>query len=101
MYLTAAPRSRRLFLSYQCGGPVGRSGHDAIEIIDEITRRPVVAEAGPPLVGSRLAVSPDEQHLWIDTADACTNPEYDGVGCPSDSGPVLHALRADTLDALL
>lgn len=100
MYLAAAPRSRRLFLSYQCGGPGGRTGHDAIEILDELQRTPIVARSGPPLVGGTIAVSPDEQHVWIDTSDACAS-YYDQVGCPPGSGPVLHALRADTLELLL
>jgi hypothetical protein len=101
MYLAAAPRSRRLFLAYQCGGPGGRWGHDAIEVIDEVRRVRIATQAGPPLVGSYLAVSPDEQHLWTDAGDACANPEYDQVGCPPGAGPVLHALRADKLDPLL
>ena len=101
VYLSAAPSSRRLFVAYQCGGPAGRSGHDAIEIIDEVERTSILTRSGPPLVGSRLEVSPDEQHVWVDTADACVSPAYDRVGCPDGSGPVLHALRAGTLDPLL
>lgn len=101
MFLTPAPRSSRVFVSYQCGGPGGRPGHDAIEIFDEARRTPVLARSGPPLVGSRLALSPDEQHLWADTADACAISDYDHAGCPPGSGPVLHALRADTLGPLL
>jgi hypothetical protein len=101
MYLTPAPRSARLFLSYQCGGPGGRPGHDAIEVIDEIRRSTILARSGPPLVGGRLAISPDEAHVWVDTHDACAIPDYDRVGCPAGSGPVLHALHGDTLDALL
>jgi hypothetical protein len=90
-----------LFLSYQCGGPFGRPGHDAIEIIDEIRRQPIIARAGLALVGSRIAVSPDEQQLWTDAADACETPDYDQIGCPPGSGPVLHVLNANTLDRLL
>ena len=101
MFLAAAPRSRRVFVSYQCSGPGGSWGHDAIEIIDEVSRKPIVAAGKLPLVGSRLALSPDEQHLWIDAADACVTDEYDRAGCPPGIGPVLHALRADTLDHLL
>jgi len=102
MRMTTAPRSHRVFVSHQCTGPGARWGHDAIEVFDEISRKPIVARSGPPMVGSQLAVSPDEQHLWVDASDACDNPQqYDGEGCPSGSGPVLHALRADTLDRLL
>ncbi len=101
MYLAAAPRSRRVFLTYQCGGPGGRLGHDAIEILDEGDGSSIMTRAGPPLVGSALAVSPDERHLWIDAGDACVRPYYDQLGCPPGSGPVLHALRAETLQPLL
>lgn len=101
MYLAAAPRSRRVFLTYQCGGPGGRLGHDAIEILDEGDRSSILTRAGLPLVGSALAVSPDERHVWIDAGDACAHPDYDQLGCPPGSGPVLHALRAETLQPLL
>jgi DNA-binding beta-propeller fold protein YncE len=101
MYFASAPRSRRLFLSYQCGGPGGRDGHDAIEIIDEVRRTRIAARAPLPLVGSQLALSPDEQHLWAAAHDACAIDDYDGSGCPAGTGAVLHALRADTLDPLL
>jgi hypothetical protein len=39
--------------------------------------------------------------VWADTVDACEIPEYDQVGCPPGSGPVVHALRADALEPLL
>jgi hypothetical protein len=101
MYLAAARRSRRVFVSYQCGGPGGSWGHDAVEIIDEISRKPIIAGAKLPLVGSGLALSPDEQHLWIDANDACAIDDYDREGCPPGVGPVLHALRATSLEPLL
>jgi concanavalin A-like lectin/glucanase superfamily protein len=101
MHMTSAPRSRRLFLAYQCGGPGGYSGHDAIEIMDEAARMPIIARAGPPLVGTPLSLSPDEQLLWVDALDACANLDYDHDGCPPGNGPVLHAFRGGTLEHLL
>lgn len=100
-HVTAAPRSGRIFVSYQCGGPGGRPGHDAIEVFDEETRATLMARAGPPLVGSALAVSPDEQHLWAATHDACAIAEYDQQGCPPGRGPVLHAFSTRSLELLL
>jgi hypothetical protein len=101
MYLAAAPRAGRLFVSYQCGGPAGRAGHDAIEVRDLRTGDAIIARAGPPMVGGRLAVSPDEQVLWADGLDACdTRTAYDRQGCPAVTGAVLHAFRASTLDHL-
>jgi len=100
VYFAFAPIGRRLYVSYQCGGPGGHNGHDAIEIIDEPRRAPLSARAGPPLVGSHLAVSPDEEHLWADTHDACISPQYDQIDCPSGRGSVLHVMRASTLELL-
>ena len=101
MFLASTPRSDRLFVSYQCGGPGGGWGHDAIEVIDMVSRTPIAARAGLPLVGGALAVAPDAEHVWVDTHDACANPEYDQAGCPPGSGPVLHAVRATSLEPLL
>jgi len=98
--LALARGMARLFVAYQCGGPGGRAGHDALEIIDEPTRRSVLARSGLPLVGSYLAVSPDEQVLWADAHDACISAAYDHIGCPAVPSMVIHALRPTTLELL-
>ncbi|HXT68254.1 MAG TPA: LamG-like jellyroll fold domain-containing protein [Vicinamibacterales bacterium] len=97
----AAPVSGRIFVAYQCKGPGGRDGHDAIEVIDVASRSSLVARSDWPMVGSGLALSPDEQFLWADTADACSGRIYDESGCPPGRGPVLLALNAASLDPLL
>jgi hypothetical protein len=98
--LALARRSGRLFVSYQCGGPGGRDGHDALEAIDEPGHRSLLARSGPPLVGSYLAVSPDEQLVWADALDACISAVYDHVGCPAVPALAQHVLRAATLEPL-
>jgi hypothetical protein len=100
MFLAYGRRTERLFVSYQCHGPGGRAGHDAIELFDEPAARSVIARSGPPLVGSRIALSFDEAYLWADTHDACSSPTYDQVGCPPGAGPVFLALRASTLEPI-
>lgn len=92
---------RRLYVSYQCGGPGGRSGHDAIEVFDATSGQSLATRSSLPLVGDRLALSPDEQYLWADTSDACAAPQYDHLGCPPGDGAVLHTLRASTLEPVL
>ncbi|MGH9387370.1 MAG: LamG-like jellyroll fold domain-containing protein [Vicinamibacterales bacterium] len=99
MFLAPPIIDRQLFVSYQCGGPGGRSGHDALEIVDEPSRRSLLTRHGPPLVGSRLALSPDGQYLWADIHDACVAVQYDHDGCVS-RGPGIHVLRASSLERL-
>jgi hypothetical protein len=101
MYLTAARRTRRIFIAYQCMGPGGRWGHDAIEAIDDRTGASLLVTSGPPLVGHYMTLSPDEQFLWADAHGACADKGYDHVGCPAGRGAVLHVFRADTLGLLL
>lgn len=101
MYFASARSADRMFLSYQCQGPGGRNGHDAIEILELPGGRSLLARSGPPLVGSQLALSPDGRFLWSDTHDACAHPRYDQVGCPPGAGAVLHAFDATTLDRVM
>jgi concanavalin A-like lectin/glucanase superfamily protein len=100
LQLAMGRRSARVFVAYQCGGPGGREGHDALEVIDERTRQSLLARSGPPLVGSHLALSPDEQVLWADAHDACIVASYDHVGCPVVPSVTLHAIRSATLEPL-
>jgi len=94
-------RGGRLFVSYQCKGPGGRWGHDAIEIIDESSRRSLVAKSGPPMVGHMLALASSGAFLWADAHDGCATVDYDHVGCPPGRGAVLHAFNAENLDPVI
>lgn len=93
MFLAMNPAGTRLFVSYQCGGPGGRSGHDAIDIVDVASGASVGTISGPPLVGGPITVSPDGSHVWVEGDDACLSPSYDHAGCPLVPGRVLHAIR--------
>ena len=84
---------RFLLVSYQCGGPTGRDGHDAIELIDLESEKSVVVASGPPLVGGPHRFSPDSTLAWLNGWDACRTAGYDHVGCPFVPGDVFHVFR--------
>ncbi len=79
--LSFSPGGQQLFVAYQCGSLGGRNGHDAIGILDVPSGRIVGRLVGPPQVGSYLAASHDGTELWANMGDACTEAEYDHVGC--------------------
>jgi hypothetical protein len=93
MFVVMDGEGKRLFVSYQCAGPGGRAGHDALEIYDTDSERTVGLIHDLPMVGGRPSVSPDGKLLLLDGYDACTNPAYDHVGCPEAPGHVFHLLR--------
>lgn len=97
MYLAMNPSGTRLYVSYQCGGPGGRSGHDAIDVVDVATEHSVATFQGPPLVGRGISVTPDGQHLWAGGGDACASPQYDHQGCPFTPADVFHVIRTQDL----
>lgn len=88
-----APGDDRLYVSYQCAGPGGRPGHDAIDILETATQTSIGAITGLPNVGAELFVSPDGAHLWADSANACLSPQYDQDGCPPGDGAVINVIR--------
>ena len=87
---------RRLLVSYQCGGPGGRDGHDAIEIFDLPEGRSVETFSGPPLVGGRHAFSPAGNLIWLDGWDACSTESYDRQGCKKAPSHVYHVYEPVT-----
>jgi hypothetical protein len=101
MRLALDARANRLYVSYQCGGPGGRPGYDAIEVLDSASGESLTSHSSRPMVGGPMVLSPDGAHLWVDASDACHSPEYDHAGCPPGSGSVLHAFRALTLEPVL
>jgi DNA-binding winged helix-turn-helix (wHTH) protein len=92
-FVTLNPAGTQLVVSYQCGGPTGRDGHDAIEIFDTATETAVVTFSGPPLVGGRHQFSPDGKLLWLDGWDACETKTYDHQGCPVVPSLIHHVFR--------
>lgn len=91
--LAVGPRGDRLYISYQCGGPGGSYGRDAIEVIDLKTEQHTSTINNLFRVGGGLAVSPDGQQLWASALDACTNPSYGGKSCPGTPAGIYHVLR--------
>ena len=100
MYVAMDGEGKRLFVSYECGGPGGRAGHDAFEIYDTASERTVGVIRDLPMVGGRPSVSPDGKLLLLDGNDACTNPAYDHAGCPQAPGHVFHLVRISDLRVL-
>lgn len=100
MYLAINPAGTRLYVSYQCGGPGGRPGHDAIDVVDIATEHSVATFQGPPMVGGNISVTPDGQHVWVSASDACSTPKYDHTGCPLTPAEVFHVIRAQDLSLI-
>ena len=95
-HLRLDPPGKTLYVSYQCGGPTGRSGHDALEVFDAETEKSLGVVTGPPIVGGNPDVSPDGRLVMLDGRDACLSAGYDHQGCPPGLGYVLHLMWADT-----
>lgn len=93
MYVAVTPDGSRLYVNYQSGGPGGRPGHDAIDILDTATDRVAGNIAGPPNVGGAMAVSPDGSQVWANGSDACRAPAYDHAGCPAVPAGIVHVIR--------
>jgi hypothetical protein len=100
LYVAMDGEGKRLFVSYQCGGPGGRAGHDAVEIYDTASERTVGVIRDLPMVGGRPSVSPDGKLLLLDGNDACINDTYDHAGCPEAPGRVFHLVRISDLRVL-
>ncbi len=92
-HLALDPSGRRLYVSYQCGGPGGRDGHDSLEIFDAEKEESLGIFTGPPMVGGPLSVSPDGRLLTVDGFDACSIPAYDHIGCPVVPSHIYHLVR--------
>jgi hypothetical protein len=100
LYVAMDGEGKRLFVSYECGGPGGRAGHDAFEIYDTVSERTVGVIRDLPMVGGRPSVSPDGKLLLLDGNDACINETYDHAGCPGVPSHVFHLVRISDLRVL-
>ncbi len=88
------PDGNELYVSYQCGGPGGRSGHDAVEIYDVNSEKTLATVNGPPMVGGVVSFAPDTPYVLLPGRDACLAPKYDHVGCLSVPSTVYHLLNS-------
>lgn len=91
--LSMDPDGRILVVNYQCGGPGGSSGHDAIEFIDTVTEKRMGTINGLAFVGGPASYSPDGSSLIVSGLDACTDPQYDHVNCPAVPSHVFHIIH--------
>jgi DNA-binding winged helix-turn-helix (wHTH) protein/WD40 repeat protein len=93
LFLSMDGEGKRLFVSYQCGGPGGRDGHDVVEIYDTTSEQRLGVIGDIPMVGGRPILSPRGDYLLLSALDACVTEKYDHVGCPSGAGQVYHLIR--------
>ncbi len=91
--LTMDSQGKRLYVAYQCSGPSGQSGHDAVEIFDVEKEVSLAILNDLPMVGALPSVSPDGTKVLLDSSDACSNPKYDHLGCKSPPSHAYHLLR--------
>jgi YVTN family beta-propeller protein len=98
--VAVTPDGRYLYVNYQCFGPSGSPGHDAIGKFDVATDTLVKSIVGFPNVGSKIAVSPDGKRVWASNVDACSSPSYDHIGCPVVPQGVVNVINTAT-DALI
>lgn len=91
---TTDPQGNKLLVTYQCGGPGGREGHDAIEIFDLKTENSLSVFSGPPIVGEQSVFFSDGDRVWIAGGDACSRDIYDRKGCPDSFVQIHHIYRS-------
>ncbi len=93
-YVAIDPGGQEMFVSYQCGGPGGRSGHDSVEIYDVKTEQSLAMISGPPMVGGNPSFALGPPFVLLEGGDACWIPAYDHVGCPVVPSNVYYVLRS-------
>jgi DNA-binding beta-propeller fold protein YncE len=86
-------QGKRLYVAYQCSGPIGQPGHDSVEIFDLEKEISLGIVTGPPMVGGQPYVSPDGKLVLLDGLDACSAPRFHYDGCKSAPSRVFHLLR--------
>lgn len=94
--VAVTPDGQFLYVNYQCGGPGGSGGHDAVGRFDAATGAFLGSILGLPNVGNRITISPDGSQAWENGGDACISGSYDHVGCPAVPAGVVNALSTST-----
>src|SRR6266700_2699021 len=96
--LAATPDGSRLFVNYQCGGPSGSSGHDAIGIFDPATGTFLGSITGLANVGQGIVT--DGNVILAQGGDACIQPFYDHVGCPAEGTGIVNIVDVPSLSKI-
>jgi YVTN family beta-propeller protein len=94
--VAVTPDGQFLYVNYQCGGPGGSGGHDAVGRFNAATGAFLGSITGLPNVGNRITISPDGSQAWENGGDACISGGYDHVGCPTVPAGVVNALSTST-----
>lgn len=94
--VAVTPDGKFLYVNYQCFGPGGSAGHDAIGKFDVPTDTFIKGITGLPNVGSKITISPDGKRVWASNVDACSSPAYDHVGCPVIPQGVVNVISTAT-----
>ncbi|MCA1636423.1 MAG: HYR domain-containing protein [Acidobacteria bacterium] len=87
------PDGSTVYVNYQCGGPGGSGGHDAVGRFNAVTGAFLGSITGLPNVGNRLTISPNGAQVWENGGDACISPFYNHVGCPFVPSGVLNVIK--------
>ena len=94
MGLALTPDGRTLYVNYQCKGPGGQLGRDAIGRFDSLTGEFLGSLTGFPNVGGDIRISEDGSRIWASGDGACLGREFDVVGCPMVPSHVVNVFRA-------
>jgi len=96
--VAVTPNASKLYVNYQCFGPGGSGGHDAVEVVSATTDAFLGSITGLPNVGEAASMSPNGLQLWENGGDACASPAYDHVGCPPPGVPesVINVIGTST-----
>lgn len=94
--VAVTPDGQFLYVNYQCGGPGGSGGHDAVGRFNAATGAFLGSILGLPNVGNRISISPDGSQVWENGGDACISGFYDHAGCPAVPAGVLNAISTST-----
>jgi YVTN family beta-propeller protein len=94
--VAVTPDGSTLYVNYQCGGPGGSGGHDAVGRFNAGTGAFLGSITGLPNVGSRLTISPDGAQVWENGGDACLSPFYDHAGCSFVPSGVVNVIAVAT-----
>ncbi|HMZ21409.1 MAG TPA: hypothetical protein PLD20_25980 [Blastocatellia bacterium] len=89
--VAVTPDGRTLYVNYQCFGPGGRGGFDAVGRFDVATGALLGSITGLPNVGGQIVISPNGAQAW----------EYGGgncfyAGCPFRDAGVVNAIDSVT-----
>ena len=96
IHLDLDSSGKRLFVSYECGGSGGSSGHDVVDVYN--VEGETVYEYkinGLPMAGGHPLFSWDNSYMLLNSRDACTKKTYDKQGCLAIPSNLLYLFRLD------